>query len=75
MSDRTACPASEKLKEPGPQSFRKGSVVISLLNEIDHCMVSSLHVFEYTFVCDSAQTARRTLTVLITPTFEAKGLE
>ena len=58
----TACPASEKLKGLGPQSFRKGSLVISSINKPDHCMVSSLHVFEYTFVCDSAPTAHRRLT-------------
>ena len=56
-------PASENLKEPGPQSFRKGSIVISLSNKIDHCMVFSLHVFEYTLVYDGAETARRTLTI------------
>ena len=59
----TACPASEKLKGLGPQSFRKGSLVISSINKPDHYMVSSLHVFEYTFVCDSAPTAHRRLTV------------
>ena len=47
----------------GPSRDREGSIVISLSNEIDHCMVFSLHVFEYTFVYDSAETARRTLTV------------
>ena len=71
----TAYPASEKLKALGPQSFRKGSVVISSIKKPDYCIVSSLHVFVYTFIYDSAPIAHRRLTVLITPTFEAKGPE
>ena len=61
----TACPASEKLKGLGPQSFRKGSLVISSINKPDHYIVSSLHVFEYTFVCDSAPIAHRRLTIIL----------
>ena len=60
----TAYPASEKLKGLGPQSFRKGSVVISSINKPDHCIVSLLYVFVYIFVYDSAPTAHRRLIVI-----------
>ena len=75
MSHITACPASEKLKGLGPQSFRKGSLVISSINKLDYYIVSLLYVFKYTFIYDSAPIAHRRLIVLITPTFKAKGPE